>query len=215
MSKNKYLDIIKTQRAKSKKEKFKGTLLDYLALVEEDKSITDHAHKRLYDAIVDRGISTLDDTDPRKHKLFDGDDIKTFDYFQDQFFGMERVISKIMRYMRSAAMKGEENRQVLLLMGPVGAGKSALTEHIKSSLEGLPYYHLEGDPQRGEPLQLIPRSLRGQMKEMLGVAIEGDISPVARHLLFEEYDGEYEKFSVTETTFSQRANIFSPPLYSY
>ena len=205
MSKNKYLDIIKTQRAKSKKEKFKGTLLDYLALVEEDKSITDHAHKRLYDAIVDRGISTLDDTDPRKHKLFDGDDIKTFDYFQDQFFGMERVISKIMRYMRSAAMKGEENRQVLLLMGPVGAGKSALTEHIKSSLEGLPYYHLEGDPQRGEPLQLIPRSLRGQMKEMLGVAIEGDISPVARHLLFEEYDGEYEKFSVTETTFSQRA----------
>ena len=43
------------------------------------------------------------------------------------------------------------------------------------------------------------------MKEMLGVAIEGDISPVARHLLFEEYDGEYEKFSVTETTFSQRA----------
>tara|TARA_Y100001970_G_C14259113_1_gene878085 strand:+ start:4326 stop:6254 length:1929 start_codon:yes stop_codon:yes gene_type:complete len=205
MSKNKYLDIIKTQRAKSKKEKFKGTLLDYLALVEEDKSITDHAHKRLYDAIVDRGISTLDDTDPRKHKLFDGDDVKTFDYFQDQFFGMERVISKIMRYMRSAAMKGEENRQVLLLMGPVGAGKSALTEHIKSSLEGLPYYHLEGDPQRGEPLQLIPRSLRGQMKEMLGVAIEGDISPVARHLLFEEYDGEYEKFSVTETTFSQRA----------
>ena len=205
MSKNKYLDIIKSQREKSKKEKFSGTLLDYLALVEEDKTITDHAHKRLHDAIVDHGVSALEDTDPRKHKLFNGDDVKTFDYFQDQFFGMERVISKVMRYLRSAAMKGEENRQVLLLMGPVGAGKSALTEHIKASLEGLTYYHLEGDPQRGEPLQLFPRSLREQMKEMLGVSIDGDISPIVRHLLFEEYGGEYEKFAVKETTFSQRA----------
>ena len=205
MSNQKYLDIIKAQREKSKKEKFSGTLLDYFALVEEDPTITDHAHKRLYDAVVDKGVSRLDDTDPRKHKLFDGDDLKTYDYFQSQFFGMERVISKVMRYLRSAAMKGEESRQVLLLMGPVGAGKSALTEHIKGVLDGLPYYHLEGDPQRGEPLQLIPRSLREQMKEMLGVSIDGDISPVARHLLFEEYDGEYEKFKVKETTFSQRA----------
>ena len=205
MSKKKYLDIIKAQREKSKKEKFSGTLLDYFSLVEKDKSITDHAHKRLYDAIADKGVSRMDDTDPRKHKLFDGDDLKTYDYFQDQFFGMERVISKLMRYLRSAAMKGEESRQVLLLMGPVGAGKSALTEHVKGVLEGLTYYHLEGDPQRGEPLQLIPRSLRDQMKEILGVSIDGDISPIARHLLFEEYDGEYEKFKVKETTFSQRA----------
>jgi serine protein kinase len=40
---------------------------------------------------------------------------------------------------------------------------------------------------------------------MLGVDVQGDISPVARHLLFEEYGGEYEKFTVKETTFSQRA----------
>ena len=62
-------------------------------------------------------------------------------------------------------------------MGPVGAGKSALTEHIKKALEQLPYYHLEGDPQRGEPLQLIPRSLRPQFEKKLGVKIEGDLSP--------------------------------------
>ena len=40
---------------------------------------------------------------------------------------------------------------------------------------------------------------------MLDVHIEGDISPVARHLLFHEHAGEYEKFIVKETTFSQRA----------
>ncbi len=206
MSKNKYLDIIKSQRASSnKKEKFKGTFLEYLAIVEDNPSITDHAHKKLCDAITEHGVSTLDDTDPRKHKLFDGNNIKIYEYFQNQFYGMENVIAKLMRYLRSASLKGEECRQVLLLMGPVGAGKSALTEHIKSSIDGRPYYHLEKDPQCGEPLQLVPRSLRKQMEEILGVTIEGDISPVARHILFEEYDGEYEKFIVKETTFSQRA----------
>ena len=48
-----------------------------------------------------------------------------------------------MRFLKSAAHKGEESRQVLLLMGPVGAGKSALTEHIKRSLDGQSYYHLD------------------------------------------------------------------------
>ena len=204
MAKN-YLDIIKTQREEKKKEKFEGTFLEYLSLVEKDPTLTDHAHKRLYDSIAEEGISRMDDSDPRKHKLFDGDNIKTYDYFQSEFFGMESVISKLMRFLRSAALKGEESRQVLLLMGPVGAGKSALTEHIKSALDGKPYYHLKNDPQRGEPLQLIPRSLRNKFNDMLDVNIEGDLSPVARHLLFEEYDGRYEDFMVKETTFSQRA----------
>ena len=125
--------------------------------------------------------------------------------FKEEFFGMENVISKIMRFLKSASLKGEESRQVLLLMGPVGAGKSALTEHIKSSLEGEKYFHVEGDPQRGEPLQLVPRSLRKDFEEKLGVNIDGDLSPVARHILLEELDGKYEDFEVVENTFSQRA----------
>jgi len=205
MANNKYLDIIKSQRESSKKEKFEGTFLEYLSLVEEDPTIAQHAHKRLYDVIVGRGVEKMKDGDPRKHKLFNGDSIKMYDYFQEEFFGMEKVIAKVMRFLRSAALKGEESRQVLLLMGPVGAGKSALTEHIKSALEGHSYYCLADDPQRGEPLQLVPRSLRQKMGEMLEVSIEGDISPVARHLLLEEYGGKYEEFKVIETTFSQRA----------
>ena len=205
MANNKYLDIIKSQRKTNKKVKFEGTFLEYLSLVEEDPSITDHAHKRLYECIIEQGVERLEDSDPRKHKLFGGDNLKTYQYFQEEFFGMEKVIAKVMRFLRSAALKGEESRQVLLLMGPVGAGKSALTEHIKRALEGHSYYHLEGDPQRGEPLQLIPRSLRGKMDDLLNTKIEGDISPVVRYMLMEEYGGEYEKFTVKESTFSQRA----------
>jgi serine protein kinase len=205
VSKNKYLDIIKKQRETKKHEKFNGTLLEYIALIEKDPTPVCHAHKRLYDAITEDGVSTLEDGDPRKYKLFNGENVKIYDYFQSEFFGMEDIIARIMRFLRSAALRGEESRQVLLLMGPVGAGKSALTEHIKGALEGLPYYHLKNDPQRGEPLQLVPRSLRKEFEEMLDVTIDGDISPVVRHLLMEEYDGKYEQFEVVESTFSQRA----------
>ena len=142
--------------------------------------------------------------DPRKRKIFNGDSVKVYDYFKDEFFGMENVIEKLMRFMKGAALRGEESRQVLLLMGPVGAGKSALTEHIKRALDGQKYYHLKDDPQKGEPLQLIPRSLRADFEKMLNVKIEGDISPIARWKLLEDYKGKYEDFQVVESTFSQR-----------
>ena len=203
--KTNFLELIEEQRQVSKREKFKGTFLEYLELVQENPDIAKLSHKRLCDAIESHGISEMSDEDSRKHKLFEGNNVKLFDYFQDEFFGMEKVISKVMRFLKSASLKGEESRQVLLLMGPVGAGKSALTEHIKRALEGQPYFHLEGDPQRGEPLQLIPRSLRSDFEKALGLRIEGDISPVARHHLLEKHEGKYENFPVVESTFSQRA----------
>lgn len=203
--KSELLKSIKQQREQSKsKKKFEGTFLDYLEHVQQNPDLVMSSHKRLFNAIMDHGMEKMPDSDPRKRKLFDGNNVRVYDYFKDEFFGMERVIEKVMRYLKSAAHKGEESRQVLLLMGPVGAGKSALTEHIKKSLNDKSYFHLKGDPQRGEPLQLVPRSLREAFSEKLGVPIEGDISPVARHVLLEDFAGKYEDFPVVETTFSQR-----------
>ena len=199
-----FLDLIHKQRLEKKDDKFSGTLLDYMKRVKEDHSITDLSHKRLYNRIVSFGVSNMPDSEPRKAKVFNDTNIKVYDYFSNHFFGMEKVVAKIMRFLKSAAMRGEESRQVLLLMGPVGAGKSALTEHIKGSLEGLKFYHLKDDPQRGEPLQLIPRSLREEFSTRLGISIEGDISPIARHVLLEKYDGKYENFEVVSSTISQR-----------
>ena len=202
--KNEFLEVIKNQRESNKKEKFEGTFLDYLEMVQEDPSIVKTGHQRLYDALARHGIESMPNSDPRKSRVFDNDNIKVYDYFKDHFFGMEKVIMKLMRFLKSAAHKGEESRQVLLLMGPVGAGKSALTEHIKRALEGETYFHLDGDPQRGEPLQLIPRSLRDTFSEKLGVSIDGDISPVVQYELMEKFEGAYENYPVKETTFSQR-----------
>ena len=199
------LNAIKEQRIDGKKkQKFSGLLPDYLELVEKDPDIVKTSHKRLYGAIVGHGVETMPDSDPRKSRIFDNETLRLYKYFENHFFGMESVVEKIMSFLHSAAHNGEESRQVLLLMGPVGAGKSALTEHIKRALEGLNYYHLKGDPHRGEPLQLIPRGLRETFSNELGVRIAGDISPVARHILLTQLDGEYEKFEVEESTFSQR-----------
>ena len=203
--KDELLKEIQKQRRKSKSQKkFSGNFLDYIEFIKENPHEVKTSHKRLYEALSKHGIKKLLDSDPRKIKIFDNETIKIYEYFKDEFFGMEKVIAKLMRFLKSASLKGEESKQMLLFMGPVGAGKSALTEHIKKSLEGEVYYHLKGDPQHGEPLQLVPRALRDTFSEKLGVVIEGDISPVARHKLLTEFEGRYEDFPVVETSFSQR-----------
>jgi len=201
-----FLDIIKEQREKSNKEKWSGTFLDYLSLVKENPEVVKLSAKRLSDAIEKQGVNFMDESDPRFKKLFNGEKTRVYDYFSRNFFGHERVVAKIMRFLKSASLKGEESRQVLLLMGPVGSGKSALSDGIKSALEkhAEPVYHLDGCPIREEPLHLLPRSLRDEFQKHLGVHIEGDLCPVCRHRLMTEFNGEYEKFPVAVSSFSQR-----------
>ncbi len=202
---NKFLERIKEHRDSKKTEKFSGNLQDYLQLLESDSGIASLAHKRLYEQIMTHGLTLLDETDSRCNKIFDAEEVKVYDYFSSQFFGMERPLEKVMRFLRSAAMRGEESRQVLLLLGPVGAGKSALIEHIKSALEDCePVYALEGCPIREEPLHLIPRTLRDEFAENYNIKIEGDLCPVCRHRLINEFGGDYTKFPITQSSFSVR-----------
>ena len=201
---SKFEKLFKEHRERKKEQKFEGTFMEYLELLESDPDIAKPAHKRLYDAIMKHGSGVMDSEDQRKKAIFNDDNIKIYDYFKSKFFGNERVIEKLMHFLHSAALRGEESRQVLLLMGPVGAGKSALTEHIKAALDGEVFYHLSDDPQKGEPLQLVPRALREKLAQDLGVKIEGDISPIARYKLLNDYDGKFEDFKVTTSTFSQR-----------
>ena len=80
MSKNKsqFLDLIKSQRDNKPDTKFEGTFLEYLEVVRENPGVVKHAHKRLNDTVERFGVSVLPDEDPRKRKIFDGDNIKKF-----------------------------------------------------------------------------------------------------------------------------------------
>jgi len=201
---SKFLKVVEKHQTREKKEKFRGGLGDYLKIIESNQGCTKLAHKRLFDTISDRGVGKMEETDLRAVKLFRGENLRVYDYFQEKFFGMERSLAKIMRYLRSASLKGEESRQVLLLLGPVGAGKSALLERMKSALEFEDIYHIEGCPMHEEPLHLIPRSLRGDFEKIYGIKIEGDLCPVCRHRLLEEHAGDYLSMPVTQTSLSVR-----------
>jgi serine protein kinase len=201
---NKFLKLVDKHKSSKKREKFEGNLAEYLKILEDDMGITKLSHKRLYDAVVKHGITRLKKSDERCAKIFGGEELRTYDYFQSKFFGMERSLAKIMRFLRSASLRGEESRQVLLLLGPVGAGKSALMERIKTVLEETtPMYHIKGCPIHEEPLHLIPRSLRGEFKSIYGISIEGDLCPVCRHNL-KENNNDYMTMGITQSSFSAR-----------
>ena len=139
-------------------------------------------------------------------RIYGDEPIKVYGFFKEEFFGMERTLDKIVRYFHSAAMGGEECRQVLYLMGPVGSGKSSLVDRLIRGLEELrPIYAIDGDPMQGDPLTLVPRHLRPAFEEMLGVKIEGDLNPVTRYRLLNEFGGRYEEMPVRTVSFSKRA----------
>ncbi|HEY5583446.1 MAG TPA: PrkA family serine protein kinase [Ruminiclostridium sp.] len=199
--------MIQKDRAENVKKQFEGTFLDYLKLVKSIPEVAILAHQRLYDLIFSQGVEAVrTDENPRLRRIHGNDIIKKYPFFADDFFGIDKTIMKIARYFHSAAMAGEESRQVLYLVGPVGAGKSSLMESLKRALEGSdPVYSLKGCPMREEPLHLIPKHLRKDFENTLKVKIEGDLCPICRYRLKNEYNGEYERFPVEYTNFSIRS----------
>jgi serine protein kinase len=202
-----FADLISTDREQRAEDNWSGNFLDYLELLRTHPDLPVLAHRRIYNALVAAGSKVLTaEDDPRIGRLFGDDGVKIHNSFRDIFFGIEPVVDHIVRYFHAAALKGEESRQVLYLMGPVGAGKSSIVDHIHSLLENSPaMMAIEGCPIHEEPLHLTPRHLREQFSEMLDVHIEGDLCPVCRYRLKEEYGEEYENMRVVAVRPSKRA----------
>ena len=68
------------------------------------------------------------------------------------------------------------------LAGRAAASAASRTRARSTSIEGCPMYE--------EPLHLIPRHLRKEFEKMLGVQIEGDLCPVCRYRLKDEFGGK-------------------------
>src|SRR5882724_6314788 len=198
--------LIKDDRVAHEQKAWRGTFLDYLERVREDPSLPKLAHSRVYDIMMKVGTSDiLEGDDPRVKRLYKDESVKVYNFFLDEFFGIERTIAQIVRYFHAASLKGEESRQVLYLMGPVRSGKSSLSEKLQRGLEASePIYAIDGCPMFEEPLHLIPRHLRKEFEKMLGTHIEGDLCPVCRYRLKDEFGGRYEEVPVVTVSFSKR-----------
>jgi serine protein kinase len=199
--------LIQEDRATRDVQSWRGAFLDYLERIKGNPDLAKLAHARLHEVILRAGVGDIGDSDdPRVKRLFKDEQVKVYEFFADEFFGIEKVVAQIARYFHSAALKGEESRQVLYLMGPVGSGKSSLVEKLQHGLEnGEAFYAIEGCPMNEEPLHLIPRHLRREFEKMLGVHIEGDLCPVCRFRLKEEFGGRYEEVPVATRVFSKRS----------
>ena len=113
--------LIKSDRDLHQTRSWNGNLLGYLEKVKADTSIAKLAHASLYDTITKAGARDIhEDHDPHVKRLYKDESVKLFNFFADEFFGIEKTISQIVRYLHAASLKGEESRQVLYLMGPVG-----------------------------------------------------------------------------------------------
>jgi serine protein kinase len=206
---SKFQQLILDDRSSREMKSWRGKFLEYLDLIKENPDLAKLSHARLYDVILDAGSADIHDLgDLHAKRLFKDESFKVYRFFADEFFGIEKTIASITRYFHSAALKGEESRQVLYLMGPVGSGKSTLVEKLQRGLEESgPFYAIENCPMSEEPLHLLPRHLRREFEKMLGVHIEGDLCPVCRFHLKETYGGRYEDVPVVTRSFSKRNRV--------
>ena len=101
-----FKDIIKTDRESKNKYKFEGTFLEYLDIVKENPDVAKLAHKRMHDIIMQGGFEVLKpEENPRIRKIYGNDQIKRYSFFRNDFFGIDKVLMKIVNYFYSASMK--------------------------------------------------------------------------------------------------------------
>src|SRR5205085_8299530 len=145
---------------------------------------------------------------------------RRYNFFTNELFGLEKTIQQLVEYFSSSARRLEVRKRILLLMGPVGGGKSTIVSLLKRGLERYTrteagaVYAIKGCPMHEEPLHLIPDVLRPDMQKEYGLYIEGDLCPVCRQRLRDEFDGEHEHMPVQRIVFSEKnrcgIGTFSP-----
>ena len=201
--------LIKEDRAARESKIWTGNLIEYLEIVKKDPTVVMLSQARLNGIIVKPGAVPIQEIDdPGTKRLYKDDALKVYNFFREEFFGIEKTIAQIARFFHAAALKGEESRQVLYLMGPVGSGKSSLVERLHRGLEASePFYAIADCPMHEEPLHAIPRHLRGDFEKMLNVKIEGDLCPICRYRVKNELSERYEDFKVVMRPFSKRNRV--------
>lgn len=178
------------------------SIMDYLELCKNDPLAYASSAERILTAI---GEPLVVDTskDDRLGRVFMNRTIKIYPAFED-FYGMEDTIERVVGYFKHAAQGLEEKKQILYLLGPVGAAKSSLAEKLKSLIERFPIYVLKaGDqvsPVFESPLGLFDpaKEITKKVEEQFAIPpryFTGLPSPWALKRL-KEFNGDISKFTV-------------------
>ena len=185
--------------------RWEGSFRDYFELVSQNPRIAQLSHARINDMIHAAGVEKLNEGKR--------DEITRYNFFAQELFGIEEPIARIVEYFKSAAQRLEVRKRILLLMGPVGGGKSTIVTMLKRGLEDWTrgesgaVFAIKDCPMHEEPLHLIPHELRAEIEKHYGIYIEGDLCPQCRYALEHTYQGRHEDVRIQRILFSEKERV--------
>ncbi len=198
------MDLVKRleeYRDRERELQWEGTFAQYFEIATKKSEAARLAHERIYHMIMDAGVGTSRTGEP------------VFNFFSDEIFGIEKPLQQIVEYFHSAAQRLEVRKRILLLMGPVGGGKSTIVYLIKRGLEAFSrtpqgaVYAIRDCPMHEEPLHLIPNDLRPDVEKEFGLYIEGDLCPHCRYMVDTQFTGHIEDVPVKRLAFSEKYRV--------
>lgn len=197
--------LLEAHRRQREQLHWEGTFRDYFELVTSNPRVGQLSHARVCDMILNQGMERINEGSR--------DEITRYNFFSKELFGIEEPIMRLVEYFKSAAQRLEVRKRILLLMGPVGGGKSTIVTLLKRGLEEWSMndqgavYAIKDCPMHEEPLHLIPESLRPEIEKRYGLYIEGDLCPQCRYNLEHVYHGRHEDVLVKRIVFSEKERI--------
>jgi predicted Ser/Thr protein kinase/intein/homing endonuclease len=198
------MDLVKRleeYRDRERELQWEGTFAQYFEIATKKPEVIRLAHERIYRMIIDADVETSRSDETR------------FNFFSEEIFGIEKPLQQIVEYFHSAAQRLEVRKRILLLMGPVGGGKSTIVYLIKRGLEAYSridagaLYSIRDCPMHEEPLHLIPNDLRGDVEKEFGLYIEGDLCPHCRYMVDTQFVGHIEDVPVKRLAFSEKYRV--------
>jgi serine protein kinase len=179
-----------------------GTLSEFLerVLVMDPQGAARTSHQYMWDMI--RWMGEEDESGNFRCKLFD-----------QELFGVDEAIERVVDYFKAAAAGSEVGRRLLLLLGPPSGGKSTLVILLKRGLEEYSrtdagaIYAIQGCPVHESPLHLIPHSLRPRFRATYGVEIIGEVCPHCRTRLENEHSGDFLRMPVERVFISEAGRV--------
>jgi serine protein kinase len=133
--------------------------------------------------------------------------------FEDELFGVDETIGRVLDYFKAASAGSEVGRRLLLLLGPPSGGKSSMVILLKRGLEAYSHteagalYGIHGCPVHESPLHLVPHTMRGQFRSTYGIDITGELCPYCASRLQHEFGGDFMQVPVQRIFISEAGRV--------